>query len=638
MQIVRLKALSRFGKAFFIIFAIVSSLLILLIHLSMVRVIKFFILVLFCGYMFSACRHIDPVDEEGLSRDAAMALLKEYVDANLTVFVSKKPLPPKTKLAYDYGPGPDDESFGRRVFYSPDCTAWLAVFFTMPYADIPSPFIYIYVSVTDGSLTISEEPGLVDGYKELFDIYKQPPISGAETRSSVDVIPMSRSANTSKWAVIISGGGDKEHNYFRYWNDCADIYSMLTGIYGYSDDHIVVLMSDGTNTAEDRRLYNGYDSSPQDLNGDGIGDIDEKATISSIEATFTLLGNLVQPDDEVLIYTTDHGLSANGHSYLLLWFNQTMSDTDFATQVNKITNLARVYVIMAQCYSGGFISELARTNRVISTSCDSTEVAYALSTDGIGPNHSRFGMYWYHSLRGYDAFGMPVNADLSIYGGNGDNVVSFKEAFSYADYMINSTWPGSQTPQYNSTPAYLGDLCTPYGMSLLNPQIIGSDNISTTASQSYSVSGIPSSASVTWSTTSNNIVLVSSGTSCTVSNTCTDVYSTASIKVTAVYSGVTRSTTKTIHLWKPGNNYADNYILGDFSNSGGSFSLAYDLNTGPYTWSSDSDSVIFGLQGMSYVNYSFDAVTGEEPSEVRVSFDNPLGESTTIIKSLDVQE
>ena len=412
---------------------------------------------------------------------------------------------------------------------------------------------------------------------------------------------------------------------------------MLTGIYGYLDDHIFVLISDGTSTQEDRRLYYGYDSSPQDLNGDGIGDIDSDATISSIDNAFSLLGQIVQPGDDVLIFTTDHGLSENGHSYLCLWNNQIMSDTDFAAQVNKITSQARIHIVMEQCYSGGFVSELTGPNRTISTACDSTELSFALSTDGIGPNHNRFTMYWYHALRGYDAFGFTVDANLALYGGNGDNYVTYHEAYNYADYMVQNDGLYSQTPQYLSSPAYFGDVCTPYG-SLLNPAIIGSDNISTTASQSYSVSGIPSSASVIWSTTSNDIIVVPSGLTCSVSSNSNIVHSTASLNVTAVYSGVVRTATKTINLWNPGDNYADNYIIGDFSNSGGSFSLAYNLASGPYTWSSDSDSVIFGSQGMPYVYYSFDAETGEEPSEIYVTFDNPLGETTTIIKNLNVQE
>lgn len=177
------------------------------------RVSKFLVLLLFLGLFSSACRHIEPVvDGEGLSRDEALALLKDYVDANQVVYVTKEKLPPNTKLSYEYGAGPEGESVGVREFYSPNCTTWLAVFWTMPYGNIQAPYTYIFVNVEDGTLTIAEEIGRIDD--ELLDLYKKP--EAQVTRSVHNIIPKSSSSTSSKWAVIISGGGDKYQNYFRY--------------------------------------------------------------------------------------------------------------------------------------------------------------------------------------------------------------------------------------------------------------------------------------------------------------------------------------------------------------------------------------------------------------------------------------
>ncbi|MDE6126750.1 MAG: hypothetical protein K2G30_07330, partial [Muribaculaceae bacterium] len=75
------------------------------------------------------------------------------------------------------------------------------------------------------------------------------------------------------YAVILSGGINKNANYERYWNDCSFIYQSLTKTYSIPNDNIFVLMADGTDPADDMRLYNGgYASSPLDLDGDGLND------------------------------------------------------------------------------------------------------------------------------------------------------------------------------------------------------------------------------------------------------------------------------------------------------------------------------------------------------------------------------
>ncbi len=68
----------------------------------------------------------------------------------------------------------------------------------------------------------------------------------------------SKSATTydasNDYAVIISGGGDNESNWVRYWNDCSAMYSALVNVYNYSPPHIYVIMADGTSSGNDRVL------------------------------------------------------------------------------------------------------------------------------------------------------------------------------------------------------------------------------------------------------------------------------------------------------------------------------------------------------------------------------------------------
>ena len=88
-----------------------------------------------------------------------------------------------------------------------------------------------------------------------------------------------KSAAGHTYAVILSGGHNKYSNYERYWNDCSFVYQTLVNKYGVPKNNIAVVMSDGTNPAEDMRLTTGgYKSSPLDLDYDGWPDIKYAAT------------------------------------------------------------------------------------------------------------------------------------------------------------------------------------------------------------------------------------------------------------------------------------------------------------------------------------------------------------------------
>lgn len=84
------------------------------------------------------------------------------------------------------------------------------------------------------------------------------------------------------YALIISGGSDPKSNESKYWNDCSFIYSTLRIAYGVPKENIQVLMSDGDNPADDLNIGDflepEYISSPLDLDGDGMTDINYPAT------------------------------------------------------------------------------------------------------------------------------------------------------------------------------------------------------------------------------------------------------------------------------------------------------------------------------------------------------------------------
>ncbi len=250
-------------------------------------------------------------------------------------------------------------------------------------------------------------------------------------------ITASRDTNnhTNDYAIIISGGVNNYYNWERYYNDCAAIYSTLRNRYGYQKNHIYVIMSDGIDTTADRHLNNDtYDSSPLDLDGDGVDDIQYAATYENIVTVFNLLASQISRNDNVFIFTTDHGGSS---SELFLWNNTSMTKEQFAIEVNKLSIAKSINILMEQCYSGGFIPLLCGDNRVVSTACSSDEVSWAMQN----MVYDEFCYHWIAAVNGRDPYGTIVSADQ-----NNDGIVSMAEAFLYAKNADTQY----ETPQYCS--------------------------------------------------------------------------------------------------------------------------------------------------------------------------------------------
>jgi hypothetical protein len=122
----------------------------------------------------------------------------------------------------------------------------------------------------------------------------------------------------NKYAVIISGGGDVDNNYVRYWNDCSAMYQTLIAN-GYHRSNIFVAMSDGTSPDYDLNIgFYHYTSSPLDLDGDGNNDIQYAANYNNIEYIFLELAHQMTNDDDLFVFVTDHGGKDYNNSYIVL--------------------------------------------------------------------------------------------------------------------------------------------------------------------------------------------------------------------------------------------------------------------------------------------------------------------------------
>jgi hypothetical protein len=322
-----------------------------------------------------------------------------------------------------------------------DSSSWVYFVDEQPFANWSHNCRYLFVNKESGKITSKPDmnpPKDIEKWRMLTNYPELPEGKKFNLKNKQSMLK-SGLVPSKCYAVIISGGANAYNNWVRYWNDCEAIYSALVNVYGYLDSHIYVLISDGTSSGNDRHLYDGtYDSSPLDLDGDGDNDIQYSATKSNISSVFNTLSGILDSDDFLFIYTTDHGgLQSGDDVYINLW-GETMNDDEFATEVDKVS-AGSISVVMEQCYSGGFVSDLSASGRTIATACSASESSYAMSPSYI---YDEFVFHWTAAVAGEDPDGNTIDADE-----NDDGYVSMQEAFNYAE----SEDVCSETPQYNST-------------------------------------------------------------------------------------------------------------------------------------------------------------------------------------------
>lgn len=363
---------------------------------------------------------------------------------------------------------------------SPDFDSWFFFIDENPSQNWNHQCKYIYLNINNGFYIEKEMICPPDLDKMDCLIRYSPTDSGVKhdkiiSKSSALISPTIHNVFTShNYAVIISGGCNLQNNYYRYWNDCAEIYTVLRNVYMYPSENIYVLMSDGTDPGYDRCLIGAYDSSPLDLDGDGTPDIQYSATKANISAVFDELSEIITEDDNLFIFTTDHGgLDVNSNrAYMNLWNNSKIYDDEFAYEVNKI-NARQINIVMGQCYSGGFIDNFTASNHIIVTASRFDESSYATQSS----QYDEFLHLFTSAMRGINS------ADLDE-----DGYISMKEAFVYAknNDSRNEHPQASISINNNGNNCYLTHV----------PKIIGSQIVCD--SVFYHVDGLISGMSVNW--------------------------------------------------------------------------------------------------------------------------------------------
>lgn len=249
------------------------------------------------------------------------------------------------------------------------------------------------------------------------------------------------------YAIILNGGVRPIMNYERYWNDCSFLYQTLTRKYGIPKENVFPLMSDGTSTSADMRSITGeLVSQPLDLDFDGNNEISLSATKANVNSTLNTLATVMQEGDHLLFYVIDHGGTDGSNSYICLWNNAKLYDYELATMLAPFTNnKISVNVVLGQCYSGGFISDLGTIGCVVSTACRSDESSYSCYDIPF----DEFVYQWTTAINEATHNGAPVSSDIDRNGR-----VTMEEAFDFAKSHDRISY---EHPQFRSNPKSIGE-------------------------------------------------------------------------------------------------------------------------------------------------------------------------------------
>ncbi len=222
-----------------------------------------------------------------------------------------------------------------------------------------------------------------------------------------------------RYAVLVSGGWNASSNYGRYWNDMSFMYKALKQKYGFSDNEIFVLYANGTHSPN------------EDLDGDGVDDVDYAATKANLTAVINNIAANIPSDGKFFFYSTNHGGTSGGYNaYLYLW-GEWITDVDFAALTKNIKCADAIYV-MEQCYSGGMIDNILQAQTYpcsnpkvsVMSAARHDEVSWACDTEG---SYDEYVYHWTSAIFGKTPTGAVVNADY-----NTDGKVTVGEAHQYA--------------------------------------------------------------------------------------------------------------------------------------------------------------------------------------------------------------
>ena len=582
------------------------------------------ILFIISSVLFVSCKKDDSGNIKGpVSKEQAIKLCKEYIDASDVAVILDEIMPPNTDLSFDE----------LLQFHSPNYSAWVIIVTPNVYVDTIQANCVIFVNIETGELEIVKDIAF------KFDKYNYTVLKNYKTSSESQCIIQNKKNNNSlstksvsssgnSYAILISGGEDQYNNYVRYYNNCSFFYNKLVEVYGLSKSSIRVLFANGSDNTNNMNygtaqspLLGNY---PLDFDGDGINDIDYSATTNNIQFVINNFSQSLQSGDNLIIFVTDHGIRINNQSYICLW-GDWLSASYFYQILSVIPQEVNVRIVFGQCFSGGFISNSLVNRTVIATSCSAYEKAKASS------DYSTFLKEFTSALAEQSPTGSPVPSDVDGFYG-----VSFKEAYDWA----YDRRPEGNTPQYSSSPSNFGDTYNIIGEDVVPPVLSGPDYMLYPSSGSFMVTGRHSDDSaVSWTCTGyQHAVSTSDSTATMPSNYSTIPYNRLQITANITTFRGLKSLSKWFTIWRGG---TFNYVYNLSSNTGQcviqddghSFTLLnHNTEMTGYTWYTDSDAIEIDFDGYYFADYSIvDEIS--YPFSVTCSYYNSHGQLVNIVQT-----
>ena len=353
-------------------------------------------------------------------------------------------------LIYVWGPiNAGEEVFGTKehIITAPE-KGYVVYIDLYPKANLFHPVKYVFLSENKESMIVEDaiSPPINFGEYEYIETEIGKLFYSVKNRrpaSSEGKTPgLMKSSFDSRWAVLMNGGYNAGNNHVRYWNDLSNIYITLVDVYGYPDENIIVLCSDGLDPAVDQS--NGQNSDP-DLDGDGDDDIMYSCVLSNVDMVFAELANNLTTGSKLFIFQTDHGSGSGGWDTVFnLWNMEQITDAHFAELLDALPE-CEIVCTFEPCFSGGFLDDVVVPPGpiVATSSCRHDEYSWAM--DNL--LYDEYAFYWTAAVNGEDAFGDPHDADY-----NQDGNITMDEAFIYAEaHDIRE-----EEPQYGDYPEGIG--------------------------------------------------------------------------------------------------------------------------------------------------------------------------------------
>lgn len=240
------------------------------------------------------------------------------------------------------------------------------------------------------------------------------------------------------YAVLISAGktiidDDPEHTS-EYWYDLFLMYELLyeNGFTNFNHDNIYVLYGEGVDFSSNHDRYQ-VPSDDWDINQI----TDKSNTKSNIQSTFNALTRTITDKDFLWVWWMGHGLMDGPQPNIKLKIeNRTdvyVTDDEFASYVDVLTNYKRRSFSFAACHSEGMFDDLENDKTVILVSSPMGDFGSSIETDVW---HAEFNDRLFSALKWKTPGGSPVNADY-----NSNGLISMQEGFDYCFNNKIYDWP-----------------------------------------------------------------------------------------------------------------------------------------------------------------------------------------------------